>query len=350
MKRLAPDESDARFIRRLLIIIIIGLVLLALSRAANILILAFGSILGATVIRSLADICQRRLHLSRRGATIAGMATALAAIVFLVWLFVVQFGAQVNQFVTSLPQIIDDLRGMLSGSPVGNKIVDAVEAAYAGSKVAHDISGIVTGAAELLLNVLLVVVGSFFLAADPTGYQRGILLLVPRSKRPAFEDALADTADTLRRWLLAQMVLMTSMGTLVGIGLWLAGVPSPAALGLLAGLSEFIPYVGPTAAMISAFGLAATAGSGAVGGAVATYVVVRLLHTNLITPYVQKRAISIPPAITLFAIIGIGVATGLYGLFFSAALLVVAFTLVKSLYLREVLGEEPIEPQPEGQD
>jgi predicted PurR-regulated permease PerM len=135
------------------------------------------------------------------------------------------------------------------------------------------------------------------------------------------------------------------MGVLVGVGLGLSGVPSAAALGLLAGLSEFIPYVGPTAAMIPALGLAAIAGPGPVIGTLVTYAVVRLIQTNFITPYVQQRVISIPPAITVFAIIGIGVVFGIFGLFFSAALLVVFFTLVRSLYLRETLGE-PI-PRPE---
>lgn len=171
--------------------------------------------------------------------------------------------------------------------------------------------------------------------------------MLPRSKRNAFADALADTADTLKAWLRAQIILMTSMGVLVGLGLWVAGVPSAAALGLLAGLSEFIPYVGPTAAMIPALGLAATQGTNEVMGALATYAVVRLVQTNFITPFVQQRIIHIPPAITLFAILAIGTATGLYGLFFSAAFLVVIFALVRSLYVREVLGE-PISDTPQG--
>ena len=66
---------------------------------------------------------------------------------------------------------------------------------------------------------------------------------------------------------------------------------------------------------------------------------VRLVQSNFITPYVTNRVIAIPPAVTLFAILSIGVVFGVFGLFFSAALLVVVFTLVRSLYLREVLGE-----------
>lgn len=152
MNRLAPDDADARFIRRVLIVIALALVLLALYRVAHILILAFGSILGAIVIRALSAVYEHRLHLPHRLAVIAGMITALGAIAFLIWLFTVQFGAQVNLFVSSLPDIVRNIETKLSGSPVGAKIVDAVEAAYAGSRVATDIGGIVAGSAELLLN------------------------------------------------------------------------------------------------------------------------------------------------------------------------------------------------------
>ena len=190
------------------------------------------------------------------------------------------------------------------------------------------------------MNFILLLVGALFFAADPGVYERGVLLLVPRDKRPAFEDALFDAAATLKLWLRAQLIQMTTMGVLIGIGLSIAGVPSAAALGLLAGLSEFIPYVGPTAAMLPALGLAGTVGTGPIIGTLVAYAVVRLVQTNFITPYVTNRVISIPPAVTLFAILSIGVVFGVFGLFFSAALLVVVFTLVRSLYLREVLGED----------
>ena len=189
------------------------------------------------------------------------------------------------------------------------------------------------------MNVVLLLFGSLFFAVNPKMYERGFLLLVPPAKRPAFEDALFDVGSTLRLWLRAQIIEMTTMGVLVGVGLWIADVPSAAALGLLAGLSEFIPYIGPTAAMLPSLGLAATNGSGPVIGTLITYAIVRVVQTNFVTPFVTSRVVSIPPAVTLFAILGIGTVFGLFGLFFSMGLLVVIFTLIRTLYLREVLGE-----------
>ena len=340
MNRLSPDAEDARFIRRVLYILVIVALAAALLRAGDLLILAFGSMLGAIAIHALADLYRDHLRVPEKAALGCGMATAYGVVAFLVWLFGVQFREQVNVLVTQLPSLLDQLAAWASRSPVGAKIVDAVQQAYAGSKAAQDVGGLVQGGGELILNALLLLVGAGFFAADPGIYQRGFLFLIPSSKRPAIEDALFDVGSTLRLWLRSSLILMTTMGLLIGIGLWISGVPSAAALGLLAGLSEFIPYVGPTAAMIPALGLAATQGNGALIGALATYAIVRLIQTNFITPYVQARVVSIPPAITVFAIIGIGVIFGIFGLFFSAALLVVIFTLVRSLYLREVLGED----------
>ena len=340
VNRLAPDARDARFIRRVLILLVIAAVVAALYRASDLLILAFGSVLGALAIHAVADLYRDHLGASRKTGLVLGYATVLGVIVFLVWLFGVAFRQQVNVLVTRLPDLLDQLAAWAGKSPVGAKIVDAVRQAYAGSQAAQDVGGLVEGGGEIILNSLLLLIGALFFAADPKVYERGLLLLVPRSKRAAVEDALFDVGTTLRLWLRSSLILMTSMGVLVGLGLWIAGVPSAAALGLLAGLSEFIPYIGPTAAMIPALGLAATVGTGPVLGTIATYAIVRIVQTNFITPYVQQRVISIPPAITVFAIIGMGVVFGIFGLFFSAALLVVIFTLVRSLYLREVLGED----------
>jgi predicted PurR-regulated permease PerM len=340
MNRLRPDPSDARFIRRVLIVAAIAAVLWALARAGDMLLLAFGSSLGAIAIHAIAEGYEKRLRLPEKPALGAAMITALAIVGFLFWLFGVQFAPQINILVARTPAMLADLAQWLSQSPIGAKLVSAVEAAYAGSRAAQDVSGLVEGAGTLLLNIILLIVGALFFAANPGIYKHGLLMLVPRPQRPAFADALEDVSDTLRLWLRTQLILMTTMGVLVGIGLWIAGVPSSAALGLLAGLSEFVPYIGPTAAMLPALGLAATVSTPSVLGALATYALVRLFQTNFITPFVQHRVIDIPPAVTLFSIIGIGIVFGLYALFFSAAMLVVIFTLIRTLYLREMVGED----------
>lgn len=344
MKRLTPDAEDARFIRRLLLILLIAGVAVAVYRAGNLLIIAFGSILGAITIRAIGDGLEKRLRLPHKLSMGLAALLAIGFFGFLIWLLTAQFGQQINQLIAQTPILANRLEAWLSQSQVGAKIVEAARAAYAGSQAAQDVGALARGGAEAVVNIILLIVGALFFAIEPKRYRDGLLLLVPRNKRPAFGDAFSDLEHTLRLWLRAQIVLMTIMGVLVGLGLWIAGVPSAAALGLLAGLSEFVPYIGPTVAMLPALGIAASVGTGPLIGAIVTYAVVRLVHDNGITPYIQHRVMRIPPAVTLFAIVGLGLIFGIGGLIFSAPLLVAIYALTRSLYLRETLGETLADP------
>ena len=129
MNRLRPDESDARFVRRIVLILLILAIAAALFRAGNLMILAFGSVLGAIVIHAIADLYADHLPLGPKRSLTLSIVTVLAVLGFLAWLFGVAFRQQLNTLVTQLPILLDQLAGWASQSPVGAKIVDAVRAA-----------------------------------------------------------------------------------------------------------------------------------------------------------------------------------------------------------------------------
>ena len=115
--RLAPDGDDARFIRRLLILLVVGGTVWALLRAGDLLILAFGSILGAIVIHAIADLYATYCKAPAKTALGLGMVTMLALLGFLGWLFVVAFHDQVVLLVTQGPAILAKFAQQMSASP-----------------------------------------------------------------------------------------------------------------------------------------------------------------------------------------------------------------------------------------
>jgi predicted PurR-regulated permease PerM len=143
----------------------------------------------------------------------------------------------------------------------------------------------------------------------------------------------------LRLWLLGQLASMVIVGVLTGVGLWLVGLPSPFVLGLLAGLAEFVPIIGPILAAIPGLVLALSYGTEMVVWVLAVYVIVQQIESYVILPVVQRKAVSLPPALTLFAVVAMGVLFGPLGLLFATPLTVVAFVLVKKLYLVDALHE-----------
>ena len=178
---------------------------------------------------------------------------------------------------------------------------------------------------------------AIYLAADPGLYQAGLLKLVPGPRRDLARVALGETARALRLWLLGQLVSMSVIGVLTGLGLAWVGLPSALALGLLAGLLAFVPLVGPIVSAIPALLLALADGAATVGWTLAVFVGVQQIEGNVVMPFVQRRMVDLPPALLLFAIVAAGTLLGPLGALLAAPLTVVVFVLVKRLYVREAL-------------
>jgi predicted PurR-regulated permease PerM len=140
--------------------------------------------------------------------------------------------------------------------------------------------------------------------------------------------------------MLGTFVSMGVVGLVTGIGLWLIGVPSALALGLLAGLLEFVPIIGPIAASVPAILLAFSHSTEMALWTAGLFILVQQLEGNLIQPIVQRYAVDLPPALLLFSVVAGGLLFGIVGIIFAAPLTVVTFVLVKRLYVREVLDTE----------
>lgn len=330
--------SDGEFVRRVLIAA--GIVLLgwALFSVRDLLLVILAALLLSLALRAAAEGLHRRLGVPRRWALAFTILAVLALLGAAAWLFGAEVVAQVDVLREALPRawnallqrygdtvVADQLRSrMADASPDGAALLAGVGAAVS----------TVTGVAGA---VLLAFVGAIYLAADPDLYQAGLLKLVPGPRRDLARVALGETARALRLWLLGQLVSMSVIGVLTGLGLAWVGLPSALALGLLAGLLAFVPLVGPIVSAIPALLLALADGAATVGWTLAVFVGVQQIEGNVVMPFVQRRMVDLPPALLLFAIVAAGTLLGPLGALLAAPLTVVVFVLVKRLYVREAL-------------
>jgi len=123
------------------------------------------------------------------------------------------------------------------------------------------------------------------------------------------------------------------------------GLPSPAArareafaLGLIAGLLDFVPLIGPIVAAVPTLLLALSISPTTALWTGGLYLVVQQIEGNILSPLVQQRAVDLPPALLLFALLGFGSLFGAPGVILAAPLTVVVYVMVKRLYVREALG------------
>ena len=171
-------------------------------------------------------------------------------------------------------------------------------------------------------------------------YRAGLVKLFPKGTQARITETLDDAGEALRLWLGGQLLAMIMVGFLIAGGLALVGVPSALALGLIAGVTEFVPIVGPVIGAIPALLLASTQDWNLVVWTLAVFVVVQQIESNLIMPLVAGRAVAVPPAVGLFAVVAIGVLFGPLGLLLGYPLAIVTDAAVRRLYVRETLGEE----------
>lgn len=116
-------------------------------------------------------------------------------------------------------------------------------------------------------------------------------------------------------------------------------MPSALALGFLAGLSEFVPIVGPVLGAVPALLLALSEGGNTVFWVLGLYLAVQQIESNLIMPLVQRETVDLPPVLTLFAILALGVLFGPLGVLLGTPLTVVIHVAVMQLYVRDTLHE-----------
>jgi predicted PurR-regulated permease PerM len=334
-------RGDAGFVRRVLIVVAIGAMALLLWRLVDVLLLVFGAALVAVLLRALAEPIARRTPLSNGWALAAATLALLAVIGMVVWLFGAEVRAQVAELVERLPQAWRSFEERLGLTNLGQRLVNRAEdVAPAAGSVLSGVAGVVTSFVGGLADLLLIVFGGLFLAAQPGLYRQGFLLLLPPGgSRERVAGTLDASGTALRRWLLGQLVAMLLVFVLTGLGLWAIGVPAALALALLAGLAEFVPLIGPIVAAIPALLIALSDGWQTALWTLLLYLAIQQVESNLIMPVVQHRVVSLPPAVTLFAVVAFGLLFGSLGVLFATPLAVVVFVAVKKLWVRETLGE-----------
>lgn len=346
--REVTSRSQLRFTHRALIAVCIAagvaLVLLLLWHAVDVLLLVFAAVLLAIFLRGLSDMLSRRTNLSA-GWSLAVVTLALVAILAgAVWLLAPRVSTQVDQFSEYLPRAVEGFRARLGQYGWGRRLIAQapnITEMMAGRRgVLARATGIVSGVLDGIVNVLIVIFVGLYLAAEPRLYTNGLVGLVPIRHRPRAQEVLSALGHTLRRWLVGRLSLMLLNGVLTALALWLLGVPLALTLGILAGLLNFIPNIGPIIAGVPAVLIALMQSPQQALYVLILYVVLQSVDGYVLTPLVQRRTIKLPPVLTITAQVFLGLVFGFIGILLASPLTAAVMILIKMLYVEDVLGDQ----------
>jgi predicted PurR-regulated permease PerM len=195
----------------------------------------------------------------------------------------------------------------------------------------------VFGAIGGLVIVLFI---AMYIAADPGLYRKGVIHLVPHRHRENASELLTTLRDTLRQWLVARLIAMVLIGLITGFALAALDVKAAAALGVLAGVLEFVPFFGPIASAVPAIGVALVDSPQKAIYVVFLYIVLQQLEGNVITPLLLEKRLDIPPVLTVVAVAALAMVFGVIGMLVAEPLLAAILVTTKMLYVNNVVGDD----------
>lgn len=189
----------------------------------------------------------------------------------------------------------------------------------------------------VLVNSIIVIFLGLFFASNPAGYRDGFVKLIVPHRRERVREVLTETGVALRWWIVGQLAMMVLVAVSMTIMLLLVGIPNAIVLGVIAGLLNFIPYLGPVLAAVPIFLAAIPEGLAVFLLVASLFVILESIEGYLFTPLVQQRAVHLPAAWSLAALMIGGALFGGLGIALATPLLAVVRILVLRLYVEDGL-------------
>lgn len=325
----------------LAIVAVIGLGLWVLGSLVDAALLLFAGALLAIFLRGVSDWITRRTRLPQPWSLVSVIIAIVALIGVSAWLIAPSLGAQLDELTTRVPEAAERLRGRIEQYAWGRELTSRLTRAdrIPTGGVLRRATSVLSTTAGLGTGFVVFLFLGLFLAAEPRLYRRGLLRLVPVASRARAAEILDDTGEVLERWLLGKFIAMTAVGALTYLGLTILGMPIALTLAVLAATLTFVPYIGPLLALLPAALIALLQSPAQAAYVIALYLGVQLVESYILTPVVQKRTASLPPALTLLGQLVIGALAGGLGVVLATPLTAALMVLVKRIYVEDLLGD-----------
>ncbi|MFZ0257740.1 MAG: AI-2E family transporter [Gammaproteobacteria bacterium] len=327
----------------------IGLTLMLLTvlfivwHVRNILLILFLSILFALLIDGLARVLRSYLSIRHSIAVLLATVCVFGGLAAITWAAGPHIGTQLSELQQRLQEATETLESKIKSQDWMSPLLSSANAkqiAPSAKDFLGGITGVFSSTIGAVANLLIILLLGLYLAFSPQLYVNSIIITIPAKGRQHTTEILEFIGHALRWWLVGRILSMTLVGVLTTLGLYLIGIPLYFALGFIAALLSFVPYIGPIIAAIPAVLIGFIQGFDQAANVILVYIVVQSLESYFITPLIQRRVVSLPPAALLSAQLLMGALLGTLGVVVAAPLTLVFIVLVQVLYVRDQLGED----------
>lgn len=308
----------------------------------DVLLLVFAGLLGGLCLSGAGQWLATRLRLPARlcvAAICLGMG-GIAAVAL--WAVAPSVSAQIDELSRSLPRAVQGRAAVLERYDWGRSIVEGfrdLDDLVTSKDTLTRAGGLLSSTVGAMGGFLVFLFIALFVAFEPELYRRGFLRLVPIRARSRASDVLTKAGHALRMWMAGKLLAMLVVGLSTWLGLVLLGIPLGLTLALLAAVLTFIPNFGPVLAAVPAILLGLLDGPSKALYVGLLYIGVQTVESYLLTPLVQRKTVSLPPAVGIVGQVLMGAVAGGLGVLTATPLMAAALVLVEEIYVRDILGD-----------
>lgn len=336
------DIGSSTIIRTALIVLIFGFLYLI----RDILVMLLAAIVIASAIEPLAKKL-RRWRVPRSLSVVVVYLAVIGALGIALTLIVPALAAQSTQLAQSLPAVLAGLQDQFGLSSIFSPQQVLPQLQEGLNRFGNNLSNFSSSIFQQTRNVfsglfslVFVLIIAFYLVIEQDALKKVFRIIIPRDHLPYIELVIDRIQYKLGRWVLAQVTLGVIVGVAVGIGLWLIGVPHALALGLIAGVLEVLPVIGPIIAGI--FGVLVALSQSLLLGVITIifYIVVQQVENHALIPNIMRKATGLNPLVTIIAILLGGRLAGTVGIILSVPVATIISIFLSDFFTNTEEAEE----------
>ncbi len=305
-----------------------------------VLLVLFGAVVLAVALDVLIEKLQDRLSWPRPLSLAVVLVVLLLGGALVFQLLVPELITQVQELGNLVPTLVTKLKSMLVSNPRLINLEESFTEQFSWERIqplGSQLLGVAGGAANSLIQLLLMSLLAVLLALDPASHRQMVIAATPRPARQEMAELLDQCRLALGGWLAGMTISASSVFVLTWAGLALLKVPLALLSALVCGLLTFVPTIGPTAASLLPLAMALLVSPLLMLQVLVLRLILQNLEAFLLTPLLLRRTVNLLPTVALMAQLSLGALLGLPGVLLALPLVVVLQVGMEQVVVKQIM-------------
>ncbi len=305
-----------------------------------VLLVLFGAVVLAVALDVLIEKLQDRLSWPRPLSLAVVLVVLLLGGALVFQLLVPELITQVQELGNLVPTLVTKLKSMLVSNPRLMNLEESFAEQFSWDRIqplGSQLLGVAGGAANSLIQLLLMSLLAVLLALDPASHRQMVIAATPRPAREEMAELLDQCRLALGGWLAGMTISASSVFVLTWAGLALLKVPLALLSALVCGLLTFVPTIGPTAASLLPLAMALLVSPLLMLQVLVLRLILQNLEAFLLTPLLLRRTVNLLPTVALMAQLSLGALLGLPGVLLALPLVVVLQVGMEQVVVKQIM-------------